>query len=74
MADKDIKIDTGIPIPRKRSELKYPFGALRVGESLFVNNCTPGALSGSRQYAAQKYGFKFVMRTVEGGVRVWRIA
>lgn len=67
----EIKIEKGFPIPASRRT--YPFDDLKVGESFFVKDVAIAKISGSRGKAEQRTGFKFVARTMDGGVRVWRI-
>lgn len=53
---------------------KYPFPDMEVGDSIFA----PEDKARKVRYAAYAYGkvhgLKFLCRTVDGGVRVWRIA
>jgi hypothetical protein len=75
-----IEIENGIPIPkqtRKRKTL-YPLADLGVGQSFFVA-CAPErsrkltmSLGSSAKHQANKTGRRFTLRTVEGGIRVWR--
>lgn len=52
---------------------KYPFRHMKIGESVFIPNKGTLQISGSVQYAANKYGMKFTRRAEGKGVRVWRI-
>ena len=67
----EIKIESGIPAPTG-GRFKYPWAEMNVGDSFFV----PGKNIGNIPitHATLKTGFKFVRSTVDGGVRVWRIA
>ena len=75
-ADPEILIEKNIPFPdmgnwRKR---KYPFPDMGVGDSLFLPDQTasgPAAVA-ARLYA-KKSGRKICSRSVDGGVRIWRI-
>ena len=69
--DGEFKIEDGIPIPKPRQQ--YPWLKMRVGQSFFVPGGKTKSL-GSIDYARKKTGFKFTARTVEGGVRIWRVA
>ncbi len=70
-----IEIDRNVPMPAKphaggRPSI-YPWAELEIGDSFFVpdkksSNC--GAWM-----AGKLLGRKFSARTVDGGVRVWRI-
>ena len=80
MAD-EIKIETGIPIPKQKGTSKYPFQSMKIGDSFFVPNIHVSALSGSMINARNSMNApkaKWITRTVTEngvkGVRVWRIA
>jgi hypothetical protein len=75
-----MKIETGIEFNPKAStrgrKPKYPFGEMAVGDSLFFDGekigpqCKPYAAANAYAY---KNGVKFAGRTVDGGVRIWRV-
>ncbi len=72
-----IKIERGVPFPATapRAQL-YPFHEMEVGDSFFVPDSTTNRL-GSAAHAyvrSRKPGAKFTCRTIDGGVRVWRIS
>lgn len=78
-----LKIDSSIPIPEiKRSGVKkYPFDTMKVGDSFlfehdYENNTIAcqriGGMAGS-WVAYNNSTRKFSCRTVENGIRVWRI-
>jgi len=55
---------------------KFPLQKLEIGQSFFVPCSTPAdknAVSVSARYFAQKLKRKFTTRSVDGGMRVWRI-
>ena len=70
------EIERNIPIPEPRgSKAKYPFREMEVGDSIFII----APVSYSEVYSAvlqasKTSGYKFVMRAVDGGRRVWRVA
>jgi hypothetical protein len=66
-----IGIESNIPLPP--ASKKYPFGQMKVGDSFFVPDTTPALVSGSRSYWTRKTGAKYAARTVDGGVRFWRV-
>ena len=72
----EYKIEENIPFltASSRKQLKYPFEQMKVGDSFFVPriNSTQfsNVLSIHNKSAENK---RFASRTVEGGVRVWRI-
>ena len=71
--DKDdtmeFEIEKGIPLPSPHS--KYPLAGMEIGDSFFVPGMRITDLSSSLAYQKQ-FGKKFVSRTVNGGVRIWR--
>lgn len=78
---KRILVDEAkIPIPRVRTgprekgqNLTYPFADLDVDQSFFVEDASARNISGCAAYAGKILGRKFIARTMDGGVRVWRI-
>ena len=69
------KIEKGIPLPKQR--IKYPLNELGVGDSFFVASCNfksteYSSITSAANYHASKTGKKFTIRSVDGGVRVWR--
>lgn len=67
------KIDKGIPIQKFNSLTKYPWAEMEVGDSFFVPGTRVTRLNGSKAYWERKLSTKYITRTKEGGVRVWRI-
>jgi hypothetical protein len=69
----EIKIDKDVPIPMGYGGYKYPWRGMVPGDSFFVPNKTIKVVSASVAYASTKYGFTFRCRSIDGGVRVWRV-
>lgn len=74
------EIENGIEIPKSNYGYysKYPFGEMEIGESFFVPFGDDKHIIRVRvQTAASYYGkrnnVRFLTRTVDGGVRVWRV-
>jgi hypothetical protein len=69
------EIQSGIPIPAGRNNNKYPFRAMRIGDSFFAAGIKQSGIS-SVLYAFSKRNpeFRFTVRKEGDGVRVWRIA
>lgn len=73
-----MKVDKNIKIPALSSRggrpVVYPYKTMDVGDSFFVYGQKPG---GGAYQAVKIYGKKtgksFVGRTVDGGVRIWRV-
>jgi hypothetical protein len=54
---------------------KYPWAEMEVGDSLFIPGKTAYSMGSTPSgWAARHPPYKFLCRTVDGGVRVWRIA
>jgi len=66
-----IEIEKGIAIPERNLSsgraCKYPWKTMEIGDSFFVSDTKPNS-----GMASKIYGRKFVSRTVDGGIRVWR--
>ena len=71
-----MKIEKGIPIPRSKFQGKYikVVSLMEVGDSVLLNckNTTDNSVHGIRQ-AGRSIGFKLSARTMDEGVRVWRV-
>lgn len=76
-----MKIEDGIEIPPRRgggAPPKYPFGKMKVGQSIFFPNEEKGSQS-TPAMAAYSYArlkgnkIRFEARIEEGGVRIWRV-
>jgi len=72
MNKPQIDIEKEIPVPQWRG--KYPLKEMAVSDSIFI----PGQFASSaRQSAynlsAQSEKYNFITRTVDGGIRIWRV-
>lgn len=72
-------IEKGIPLPERRprreASRQYPWSSLEIGHSFFIPApMTTLKLSSSLAYRHQNLGPRYVARTIDGGVRVWRVA
>ena len=74
----DFVVESGIPIPPrprrggKLNKWKYPWLKLKPGDSFFVPGKTGRNFRAQAHHAEKRTGLQFVLRTVDGGVRVWR--
>jgi hypothetical protein len=78
-ANREIVIQKSVPIPSKSGGARprlYPFGDMKVGDSFFVPNGRLRTIGHCwRSFRkTHKSKWKFTARTVDGGVRCWRIA
>lgn len=74
MTHHAIKIDKGIPLPPRGGRQRYPWQEMEVGDSFFVEGASVRSLSAAAAQVGRRSGRKFSLRTVEGGVRCWRVA
>lgn len=70
---KSLKVEQGVALPPAPSNTRYPFAQLKVGDSFFAAADKADSACASVSYWARKTGFKFTSRSVDGGVRIWRI-
>ena len=78
----NLQVESNIPIPsfkrgrgRQKGVSKYPFSSLEIGQSFFVpgNRRTSGGSIIASWYKSQGRDRIYTLRTVEGGVRIWRV-
>ena len=68
-----IRIDRNIPLPEGRTP--WPFHAMVKGESFLVPAKKAATLKSAVAVWHRKHpGDKFTIRTVDGGVRCWKVA
>ena len=71
------QIETGIPVTngkRTGTASRYPFAQLQVDQSFLVKDRKVDTVRSAACMASKRLGVKFVVRSVDGGVRVWRVA
>ena len=68
-------IESGVPVPARinTNASKYPWGLMDVNDSFMVPNGNVKSLRTVCYGASKRTGMKFKARSVEGGVRVWRV-
>lgn len=79
--DMEIQIESGIAAPNdglgqlRGREPKYPFQKMNVGDSFVLDQQSNHASARvcAIQYAARS-GKRFATRTIDNGLRIWRIA
>ena len=69
------KIEKNVPIATRVTGCnKFPFNDMKVDDSFFVKNKSEAKSAKSYVYNyGAKNKKKFTIRTVDGGVRIWRI-
>jgi hypothetical protein len=69
-----IDIDKGVPMPSDtRVRNRYPYKLLRVGESFFVKGIALQSMYNTNFRWGRKLSRRFIARSEDGGVRVWRV-
>lgn len=72
-------IETSVPLPARRggrpAGAKYPLEQMDVGHSFLVaSEVKPATVrSALGNFSKNNPAYKFTMRAVDGGVRVWRV-
>jgi len=81
IATPGLKIEDGVPLPtdlRKRTTgITAVMRQMKPGQSVLLPQYRTTLNAGAARMAARLLGpegFQFTMRTVEGGVRVWRLS
>ena len=83
MLTAGFEVESNVPVPaisryrggRKVGVSKYPFASLEIGQSFFLpgkKRGSGGAIIASR-YKSQGRDRIYTLRTVEGGIRIWRV-
>lgn len=71
------KIENDFAIPAERQprtrRSKYPWAELEVGQSFLVEGALLRSMSSTASHAGRRSKKKFLVRTAEGGVRIWRL-
>lgn len=71
----EFKVEKDVPVPTARwRNSKYPWADMKVNDSFFVKDGRVGNLLTSAKHWAKREGngAKFMTRSIDGGVRVWR--
>jgi len=68
-------IEKGIPIPDRPSSpwIGYPWDEMRIGDSFLVPKTSAKSARNAAFSRGRAYKEKYVTRTVEDGLRVWRV-
>lgn len=67
----DFKVEKGLRIPAARA--RYPFAEMAVGDSFLVPQTRAHWARSAAQHWGAEHGVKFTTRSVNGGVRIWRV-
>ena len=71
----EIKIEKGVPVPQGNPRAaRYPLASMEIGDSFVVSLEDRHAVQGATYMYGRYHGCKFKTRTVNGGVRVWRLS
>jgi len=69
-------IEKGIELPDKRCMGRpdqYPWKKMEIGDSFYIPGKTGKGFSSAVYGAAKRNGIKMSIRTVAGGLRIWRV-
>lgn len=67
-----VSIEIGVPVPS--APTKYAIiDQLEAGQCVLLTNINVPSLAACLQYRQVRYKKRFVRRTMDGGVRVWRV-
>lgn len=71
------EIERGIPIPKERTrypgkKITYPWKDMEVGDSFFLSSANTNSVCSAARVYARFNRAKFITRTYDDGVRVWR--
>lgn len=70
MTTEIFAIESGVDVPKKQGNQRYPFGEMKVGDSFFA---TDGKATAAAHAFGGRVGKKFATRREGSGVRIWRI-
>ena len=76
MNGEQFTVDKKIPLPPASYRGKYPFEIMKIGESFFIAEGDPRTMrvrSAASVFTRRHRDYIFVVRAVEGGVRIWRV-
>lgn len=65
-------IEKGIEIPKPIKKKSAVWWHMDIGDSVLIQNIQRGNANSYWTRVSKETGRKFISRTVEGGVRVWR--
>ena len=68
-----VTLEKNIEIPEKQKIAKYPYEALELGDSFYLEGGDLSKLCNANYREWRRTGKKFTARKVENGVRLWRI-
>lgn len=73
-------IENGVPIPPKKSGeyakktgLSEALRGLKISQSIHIENLSRNAVCGIISSTSRTWGAKFVTRSTETGIRIWRV-
>ncbi len=66
------EVEKNIPIP-ERVRMKYPWEQLGIGDSFLIPDAIVDSVRSGLYSCARNMKIKVTLKTVDGGMRVWRI-
>lgn len=74
--ENEIVIEKEVPIPSpgRKGGTIYPFSAMKIGDSFLLSKkLGAAARSSAYKFAGDHPGFKFTVREIPEGIRIWRV-
>jgi hypothetical protein len=76
-SSKQFKIEANVIVPPKQRRGIYPWRLMNVGDSFFVEGDDSSVRSNvancATSFSCRNKGYRFSIRKVPGGLRVWRV-
>lgn len=69
-----IELTKEIPVPEPRIRNAYPYKAMEVGDSFFIEGVKMQIVLNNNYRTGKRLGMQFIARREGDGVRVWRVA
>lgn len=71
-----VQIDKGVPVPGRKTPMDWTplLGRLEVGDSFLVPAAAKSSIGTAVKAHKDSTGMALTTRTVDGGIRVWRVA
>lgn len=69
-----IELTKEVPVPEPRIRNVYPYKAMEVGDSFFIDGVKMQIVLNNNYRSGKKLGMTFIARREKEGVRVWRTA
>ena len=72
LEDIEMKINKNIPIPDNKVRRSYPYKDMEIGDSFYIDGLGLSVVCNNNYRYGKKLGMRFIARSENEGVRVWR--